>query len=50
MSLMKAVRYYGQKDLRVDEIPIPELKDDQVKVSSTQVGFILVNLIESIIG
>jgi hypothetical protein len=45
---MKAVRYYGQKDLRVDEIPVPDLKGDQVKVSSKQVGFILANLIELI--
>jgi hypothetical protein len=30
---MKAVRYYGQRDVRVEEIPVPLLKSDQIKVT-----------------
>ena len=29
---MKAVRLHGAKDLRLDEVPIPEVKPGQVKV------------------
>ena len=32
-STMKAIRLHGKKDLRLDEIPIPEVKDGQVKVT-----------------
>jgi hypothetical protein len=30
---MKALRFHGQKDLRYESVPIPEVKDGQVKVS-----------------
>jgi hypothetical protein len=31
---MKAVRLHGAKDLRLDDVPIPEVKIGQVKVTS----------------
>jgi hypothetical protein len=30
---MKALRFHGQKDLRFEDIPVPEVKDGQVKVT-----------------
>ena len=32
MTLMKAVRWYGQKDLRIEEVPEPQVSPDQVKL------------------
>jgi hypothetical protein len=32
---MKALRFHGQKDLRYEDVPLPEVKDGQVKVSYT---------------
>jgi L-iditol 2-dehydrogenase len=29
---MKSVRYYGPKDIRIDEIPVPEIKTDELLV------------------
>jgi L-iditol 2-dehydrogenase len=29
---MKSVRYYGPKDIRIDEIPVPEIQDDELLV------------------
>jgi L-iditol 2-dehydrogenase len=29
---MKSVRYYGPKDIRIDEIPVPEIKSDELLV------------------
>ena len=29
---MKSVRYYGPKDIRIDEIPIPEIQNDELLV------------------
>ncbi len=35
---MKALRWHGKKDLRVDEIPAPEPKDDEVLIKVTYSG------------
>ncbi|KAF2673289.1 GroES-like protein [Microthyrium microscopicum] len=35
---MKAIRFHGRKDLRLDEIPIPELKSDDIKIKPAYVG------------
>ncbi len=29
---MKAARYYGPGDIRIEDIPVPPLKDGQVKI------------------
>lgn len=36
VSMMKAVRFHGQKDLRIEDIPVPEVKKGQVKVGVCQ--------------
>jgi threonine dehydrogenase-like Zn-dependent dehydrogenase len=33
---MKAARYYGPKDIRVEQIPEPEAQQGQVKVKVSQ--------------
>jgi threonine dehydrogenase-like Zn-dependent dehydrogenase len=33
-STMKALRFHGKRDLRLEDIPIPEVKEGQVKVNS----------------
>ena len=30
--MMKVVRFYGQRDIRLEEVPIPKCGKDQVKV------------------
>lgn len=43
MATMKAVRFHGQKDIRIDEVEIPTCGKDQVKVRIS----ILTQLLES---
>ncbi|OAP64782.1 chlorophyll synthesis pathway protein BchC [Fonsecaea erecta] len=33
MSQMNAVRFYGQRDIRLDQIPVPSVKPGQVKIA-----------------
>ncbi|KIW82049.1 chlorophyll synthesis pathway protein BchC [Fonsecaea pedrosoi CBS 271.37] len=33
MSQMNAVRFYGQRDIRLDQIPVPAVKPGQVKIA-----------------
>jgi threonine dehydrogenase-like Zn-dependent dehydrogenase len=33
MAMMNAVRFYGQRDLRLDNVPIPECKPGHVKIA-----------------
>ncbi|KIW97949.1 chlorophyll synthesis pathway protein BchC [Cladophialophora bantiana CBS 173.52] len=33
MSKMNAVRFYGQRDIRLDQIPVPSVKAGQVKIA-----------------
>ncbi|EXJ75231.1 uncharacterized protein A1O5_01927 [Cladophialophora psammophila CBS 110553] len=33
MSKMNAVRFYGQRDIRLDQIPVPSVKPGQVKIA-----------------
>lgn len=35
---MKAVRFHGQRDLRLEDVPVPELKKGQVKLKPAWVG------------
>lgn len=35
---MNALRFHGQKDLRFEKIPIPEVKPGQVKIKPAWVG------------
>lgn len=35
---MKALHYYGQRDIRIEDIPVPELKDNQLLIRVTDVG------------
>lgn len=36
---MKALRYYGKKDLRLEDIDIPAVKENQVKVNTMNTPF-----------
>lgn len=36
---MQALRYYGKLDLRLEELPIPEVKENQVKVNNIDILF-----------
>ncbi|KAK6349479.1 hypothetical protein TWF696_005763 [Orbilia brochopaga] len=47
---MKALRFHGQKDLRVDAIPVPELQPGQVKVKPEWCGICGSDLHEYIAG
>jgi len=47
---MKALRYHGRKDLRVDDIPIPECQPGQVKVKPEFCGICGTDLHEYIAG
>ncbi|KAF3914102.1 hypothetical protein AA313_de0205567 [Arthrobotrys entomopaga] len=47
---MKALRYHGQKDLRVDTVPVPELQPGQVKVKPEWCGICGTDLHEYIAG
>jgi threonine dehydrogenase-like Zn-dependent dehydrogenase len=38
MTTMKALRFHGAKDLRLDSIPVPELKAGQVKMRPAWCG------------
>lgn len=40
-STMKAIRYYGKKDLRYEDIPVPEVKKGEVKVRVDEVKCIV---------
>jgi threonine dehydrogenase-like Zn-dependent dehydrogenase len=33
---MRAARYYGKEDIRIEQIPEPECKPGQIKVSVTE--------------
>ena len=35
MATMKACRFWGQKDLRVEDIPVPSCGKGQIKVKDT---------------
>ena len=35
---MKAARYYGAKDIRIEEVPIPSVKENQVKIQVKYAG------------
>lgn len=37
-ATMKAVRFHGAKDIRIDEVPIPELRPGWIKVKPAYVG------------
>ena len=38
MTTMKAARYYGAKDIRVEETLIPSVNKNQVKIEVKYVG------------
>ena len=38
MSTMRAVRFHGNQDLRVDEVPIAPVGPDQVKIAPEWCG------------
>jgi len=46
MHTMKAWRYYGRRDLRLEEVPIPEPKDDEVLIQVTRCGICQTDLDE----
>ncbi|KAH7187739.1 hypothetical protein DER44DRAFT_126245 [Fusarium oxysporum] len=37
-TMMRAARYYGKEDIRVEQVPQPTVKPGQVKVSPAFVG------------
>ena len=39
-GLMKAVRFHGQHDLRYEDVPIPQVGKDQVKIRLAWVGIL----------
>ncbi|KAF2668165.1 GroES-like protein [Microthyrium microscopicum] len=47
---MKALRFHGNKDLRLDDIPIPEVKKGYVKVKPAWAGICGTDLHEYLIG
>ncbi|KAF3926039.1 hypothetical protein ABW20_dc0108613 [Dactylellina cionopaga] len=47
---MKALRYHGQKDLRVESVPVPELQPGHVKVKPEWCGICGTDLHEYIAG
>ncbi|EPS35114.1 hypothetical protein H072_11526 [Dactylellina haptotyla CBS 200.50] len=49
-SSMKALRFHGQKDLRVDTVPVPELQPGQVKVKPEWCGICGTDMHEYIAG
>ncbi|KAF3936323.1 hypothetical protein ABW19_dt0209024 [Dactylella cylindrospora] len=49
-TTMKALRFYGQKDLRVETIPVQQLQPDQVKVKPEWCGICGTDLHEYIAG
>jgi len=38
MATMKAVRFHGNQDLRLDEVPVAKVGPDQVKVAPEWCG------------
>jgi threonine dehydrogenase-like Zn-dependent dehydrogenase len=38
MATMRALRYHGAKDLRVEDLPVPAVKPGQVKVKPAWCG------------
>lgn len=49
-STMKAVRFHGRKDLRIEDIPVPEVKKGQVKLKPAWVGICGTDLHEYLDG
>lgn len=47
---MKALRYYGQRDIRFEDIPVPDCDAKQVKVKVTDVGLCQTQVNEFIEG
>ncbi|KAF7198206.1 Tannase, partial [Pseudocercospora fuligena] len=50
MATMKALRYHGNKDIRLDEIPIPELRPGWVKIKIAWAGICGSDLHEYLVG
>jgi threonine dehydrogenase-like Zn-dependent dehydrogenase len=38
MSTMKAIRFHGNQDLRLDQVPVAEVGADQVKIAPEWCG------------
>lgn len=47
---MKAARYHGQRDLRVEEIEVPQIRDGQVLVEIEWCGICGSDLHEYLVG
>jgi len=47
---MKAWRYYGRRDLRFEEVPIPKIQDDEVLIKVTACGICQTDVDEFIAG
>ncbi|WP_457571955.1 zinc-dependent alcohol dehydrogenase [Desulfovulcanus sp.] len=50
MHKMKAWRYYGRRDLRLEEVPIPVPEDDEVLIKVTRCGICQTDLDEFMAG
>lgn len=48
--MMKALRYHGNKDVRLDEIPVPELRSGYVKIKNGWAGVCGSDLHEYLVG
>lgn len=49
-TMMRAARFYGQKDIRIDDVPIPQVGPNQVLIEVEWCGICGSDLHEYVIG